>query len=553
MTRKLLATSCEKTQASSKPQFHAQQYPEFRSPDPVRSPDDPILLRYPFNLMRYGFVIDQDRCIGCHACTVACKEEHQVPIGVFRTWVKYVEKGEFPHTSRHFGVMRCNHCDSAPCIEICPTRALYRRSDGIVDFDNQRCIGCKSCMQACPYDALYIDPNTNTAAKCNFCAHRVENNLEPACVIVCPTQAIIAGDLDNPASTASRIVATEKVSVRKPEKGTEPKLFYKGIEGDLLQPTRLSRQNTFVFAEQRDERPVKQTLDPAVTREVYDIAHPAPWGWKIAAYLWTKSIAAGVMMMAAMFSFSSADDTGLMLCIVSPIIALAGLTITAALLIFDLKRPGRFYYLLTKPNLRSWLVIGGYILTAYGAATAVWLFCGIYLGYVPGVLMLITFILAIATAGYSAFLFAQAKGRELWQSPLFLWHLLLHAILAGAAMWMLMGFYIESFRLQRYSIVVVMLLLPLSMLMTLAEVFLPHGNQDTKIAMRQLVSGRFWREFWGVLIMMGFIAPLVLIIDEQPLREISPALTVFIAVLVLTGIWMFQHLWVKAGQAPPLS
>lgn len=258
-------------------------------------------------------------------------------------------------------------------------------------------------------------------------------------------------------------------------------------------------------------------------------------------------------MMAAIFSFASADDTGLMLCIVSPIIALVSLTITAALLIFDLKRPDRFYYLLTKPNLRSWLVIGGYILTAYGAATVVWLFCGIYLGYIPGLLLLVTFILAIATAGYSAFLFAQAKGRELWHSPLFLWHLLLHAILAGAAMWMLMGFYTDNFRLQRDSLVVVMLLLPLSMVMTLAEVFMPHGNQDTKIAMRQLVRGRLWREFWGVLVIMGFIAPLVLIMDEQPLREISPALSVLIAVLVLTGIWMFQHLWVKAGQAPPLS
>jgi Fe-S-cluster-containing dehydrogenase component len=81
--------------------------------------------------------------------------------------------------------VRCNHCDAAPCVEICPTRALFRRDNGIVDFDNSRCIGCKSCMQACSYDALYIDPNSNTAAKCNFCAHRIELNLEPACVIVC--------------------------------------------------------------------------------------------------------------------------------------------------------------------------------------------------------------------------------------------------------------------------------------------------------------------------------------------------------------------------------
>ncbi len=148
--------------------------------------------------MRYGFVIDQRKCIGCHACTVACKEENQVPLGVNRTWVKYIEKGTFPDTRRYFSVMRCNHCDNAPCVTICPTVALYRRPDGIVDFDGDRCIGCKSCMQACPYDALYIDPETQTAAKCHYCAHRVEVGLEPACVIVCPVQAIVPGDLDDP-------------------------------------------------------------------------------------------------------------------------------------------------------------------------------------------------------------------------------------------------------------------------------------------------------------------------------------------------------------------
>ncbi len=146
--------------------------------------------------MKYGFVIDQRKCIGCHACTVACKAEHDVPIGVYRTWVKYIEKGEFPNTRRHFLVTRCNHCDDAPCVAVCPTKALFKRADGIVDFDRERCIGCKSCMQACPYDALYIDPETHTAAKCNYCAHRVDQGLQPACVVVCPVQAIIAGDLE---------------------------------------------------------------------------------------------------------------------------------------------------------------------------------------------------------------------------------------------------------------------------------------------------------------------------------------------------------------------
>src|SRR5499433_4245428 len=216
--------------------------------------------------MKFGFLIDHRKCIGCHACSVACKEEHQVPLGVYRTWVKYVEKGAFPNTRRHFTVLRCNHCEDAPCVTICPVTALYKRSDGIVDFNPNTCIGCKACMQACPYDALYIDPNSNTAAKCNFCAHRVEANLEPACVIVCPTQAILAGDLDDPSSKISRTVATQKVSVRKPEKGTDPKLFYVGIEGDVLQPSRLSRRNTYVFADQHDDRAVQQDFDPSLTR-----------------------------------------------------------------------------------------------------------------------------------------------------------------------------------------------------------------------------------------------------------------------------------------------
>ena len=180
--------------------------------------------------MRYGFVIDQRSCIGCHACTVACKSEHDVPLGVNRTWVKYVEKGEFPNSRRHFLVERCNHCANAPCVEICPTKALFKREDGIVDFDKSRCIGCKSCMQACPYDALYIDPDTHTAAKCNFCAHRIDQGLQPACVLVCPEEAIIFGDLDNPSHAVYRLRQPSKglfVFRLLEQLGTNPKVYYK--------------------------------------------------------------------------------------------------------------------------------------------------------------------------------------------------------------------------------------------------------------------------------------------------------------------------------------
>ncbi len=323
--------------------------------------------------MRYGFVIDQNRCIGCHACTVACKEEHNIPIGVNRTWVKYIEKGNYPDTRRHFAVLRCNHCDDAPCIEICPTVALFRRPDGIVDFDNERCIGCKSCMQACPYDALYIDPERNTAAKCNFDASRVEMGYKPACEVVCPTQAILSGDLDDPNSAVSKRIALEKVSVRKAEKGTKPKLFYVGVEGDLLNPTMMEPQSTHLWAEKDpgEDLYALKSVDPnrpipGVAREVYDVPHMIPWGKKIASYLWTKAISAGVLLLAALFLNMGFDQDIILLGLIAPLISMVFLGATMALLVFDLKKPGRFFFLLTKPNLNSWLTLGGYVLMIFG-------------------------------------------------------------------------------------------------------------------------------------------------------------------------------------------
>jgi Fe-S-cluster-containing dehydrogenase component len=199
--------------------------------------------------MKYGFVIDNRKCIGCHACTVACKTENQVPVGVNRTWVKYVEKGVFPNTRRVFQVTRCNHCEKPPCVTICPVTAMYQRKDGIVDFNSDRCIGCKACMQACPYDSIYMDPDDGTATKCHFCAHRTEVGLEPACVIVCPEHAIIAGDLSDPSSEAAQLVAREPVRVRKPEQGTQPKLYY--IDGDesAIVPTAARHESIYMWSQ----------------------------------------------------------------------------------------------------------------------------------------------------------------------------------------------------------------------------------------------------------------------------------------------------------------
>ncbi|HEU4438295.1 MAG TPA: 4Fe-4S dicluster domain-containing protein [Methylomirabilota bacterium] len=516
--------------------------------------------------MRYGFVIDQRKCIGCHACTVACKEENQVPLGVNRTWVKYIEKGVFPDTRRYFSVMRCNHCDDAPCVEICPTTALYRRQDGIVDFDGRRCIGCKSCMQACPYDALYIDPETKTAAKCHYCAHRVEVGLEPACVVVCPVQAIVPGDLDDPHSTIARLVASQQTQVRKPEQGTRPKLFYLGADSAALTPDRQERRGGFVFSQVshipdpgRPNRaaapappPLGERLDLlGLARTVYDVAHPErPWGAKVAAYLWTKSIAAGAFLVASLGvagGFLTADTlTGL----VAPLIGLLFLLVTGLLLVLDLKRPGRFLYVVWKPNPRSWLALGGFILLAAGVVGGLWLLAGVTAN-LPALRVLAgpVAVVALATAGYSAFLFGQAEGRDFWQSPLLLPHLLVAALVAGSASLLLAARALGSAQIVVGGLgLVLWASLLVSALVLFAELFTSHATQDAAGAARLLTRGALRRPLWAGVVGAGTVLPLLLLMSAS-----VPYGSELAAALALGGLWLWEELWIRAGQALPLS
>ena len=175
------------------------------------------------------------------------------PSASFRTWVKNVEVGTFPDVKRHFAVLRCNHCADAPCVEVCPVTAMYQRPDGLVDFDHDMCIGCKACMQACPYDAIYMDPDSNTAAKCNFCSHRVDEGLLPSCVVVCPEEALLFGDMEDPTSKVQRALVEHDVTVRRPEQGTRPQAFYIGAHDATLDPLAARHDATYMWAD-RDAR-----------------------------------------------------------------------------------------------------------------------------------------------------------------------------------------------------------------------------------------------------------------------------------------------------------
>src|SRR5579875_885338 len=263
---------------------------------------------------QYAFVLDQSRCIGCHACTVACKVEHGVELGVFRTWVKYIERGEFPDTRRHFAVLRCNHCSAAPCVEICPVSALYKREDGIVDFD----------------------PSSHTAAKCNFCAHRVELDLKPSCEVVCPVGAIISGDVEDPTSEVSRLLGTAPSAVRSPEQGTGPNVYYLGVDSAALDPLAAGGGEAYLTTEvpasQRQKLRALGGDTPAIA--TMDVDHPPPWGWKVSSYFLTKGIAAGAMMLAPLLLILGAHGSRLA-DVVPGALALAGIALTGIFLVWD--------------------------------------------------------------------------------------------------------------------------------------------------------------------------------------------------------------------------
>ena len=182
---------------------------------------------------RYGFLIDLRRCIGCRTCQVACKAENDVPLGVYRTWVKEVEKGAYPKVRRHFVPILCNQCEKPACTRVCPVRATYSLPNGIVYIDPHRCIGCRYCMAACPYSVRFIHPERKVAQKCDWCWPRVRDGFgPPACVASCPTRAMVFGDLTDPESEISRILARVPTAVLKPETGNGPMVFYIGLDDE---------------------------------------------------------------------------------------------------------------------------------------------------------------------------------------------------------------------------------------------------------------------------------------------------------------------------------
>ncbi len=507
----------------------------------------------------YGFLIDNRRCIGCHACTTACKSENGVPLGVNRTWVKYTEKGLFPDTRRYFQVTRCNHCANPPCVHICPTQAMFQRADGIVEFDSRICIGCKACMQACPYDAIYMDPATHTAAKCHYCAHRTDIGLEPACVVVCPVHAIVAGDLADANSEIARAVSTQQVRTRKPEQGTMPKLFYIEAEESAIVPG-LARQDAGLLWATRPEgadwrgpltagegRMAGALMNGAgAPRETYNTPHRVPWHWPVPAYLVTKALGAGLFMVSAVFLLLREPPPPSALTVLPLLLSLVFIAITTGLLVLDLDQPARFYYMLLRPQWKSWLTRGAFILIGFsGVAVLVLLTHWMAFEGTVQLLAALGLPLAVLAAVYTAFLFGQAEGRDLWQSPLLPAHLLVQSIMAGAAGFLILRPFVSDMA-AGYAILLAVSV-AVNLLLTLGGEFgVPHASQVAAAAAHMITGGRYKNWYW-FSVLGGLVAPLALIV----LAGGSVVAGVLAGVLALAGLFAYEWAFVMAPQQVP--
>lgn len=176
---------------------------------------------------KYRLIYDENLCIGCQACNVACRVENDVPLSVFRLQVRIQTVGSFPDLHMRFSRVSCVMCDNPPCVDVCPTHASFQTKDGLVHIDERTCIACKYCILACPYEARFINPVTKAVDKCTFCFEtRVSKALNPACVSICPTEALSFGDMRDTKSRVWEVSHRTFLHFPKAHLKTSPKVAW---------------------------------------------------------------------------------------------------------------------------------------------------------------------------------------------------------------------------------------------------------------------------------------------------------------------------------------
>lgn len=181
---------------------------------------------------RYGFIINQEKCLGCYTCVIACKMEHQIDKGSYMSLeteggnYRDTPGGTYPRFTMHFRPQACMHCEKPPCLEVCPTGGIVKREDGIVLITEESCTGCGLCVEACPYQAIKLAPEEQVAKKCDMCVERVDKGQIPFCALCCEGEAILFGNIKDSAEYASQFLTQNTVRVFKEECGTSPAVYY---------------------------------------------------------------------------------------------------------------------------------------------------------------------------------------------------------------------------------------------------------------------------------------------------------------------------------------
>jgi formate-dependent nitrite reductase membrane component NrfD len=340
----------------------------------------------------------------------------------------------------------------------------------------------------------------------------------------------VAGDLDDGSTRIAQMVGRLPVQVRKPEKGTRPKVFYVEGDADALVPAAAPPPSSYMWASAPQAAALAAEAGESATgpRRTYGVKeqHRNSWGWKVSAYLWTKSIAAGAFLVPAVLAMLDPWHGP------TPVAALAlaviALAVTGGLLVWDLRQPRRFLWTLTRPQWRSWLTRGSYVIAGYGFLLGLHVLAALLGRPVPRMVTGLTVLMAAGTAVYTAFLFGQSKGRDLWQSALLAPHLIVQAVTAGAAVfapgWLLV-------------------LLPVNGLLVAGEVWGHHATEDARRAARLIQDDV--RFSTGVLA-MGHLLPLTLLWGWRGAAPLAGA-------LVLLGLLAWEHLYVQAPQQVPLA
>jgi formate-dependent nitrite reductase membrane component NrfD len=378
---------------------------------------------------------------------------------------------------------------------------------------------------------------------------------DPTCVNVSPTQEIVAVDLHHHRSRIAQLVARSDTRVRAPEQGTRPKVHYKGADEACLDPLRTRiLDDGMIWADVRPGHPSPPAGAPVVARTAYTTEHPPTWGAHVSGYLTTKAVSAGAILVAAMAVAAGHGAQRALIGVLAPVVALVFVAATGALLVADLHQPRRFLYLLTRPQWRSWLVRGAWVLLAHSALAALWLLGGLVdpAGLVRGVAAPAAVAAALA-AGYTAWLFGQCEGRDLWQTPLLLPLLLAQAVSAGAGALLVVAPFVD--RPQSLTTLLYRLLLAgvaAQALLAFAELT-SRGSVHVELAVREMTRGEGAVRFWLGGVALGMLVPAVLTAVALAVGGPAAPLGILAGLCAVVGLWAYEDAFVRAGQAVPLS